>query len=69
MLMAKGHLLFARNILIGGVRRPIHRIDQAKKTKEAKEQQHQGGPGETVAALTKDLRHGRTVLKNGSRQG
>ncbi len=57
VLMTKGHLLLARDVLVGGVRRAIDEVDHTPKGKEAKEAAHQCRSRETVAALSKYLAH------------
>src|SRR5438105_13966248 len=57
MLVAEGHLLLPRHVLVGGVRRAVNQIDKAAQAKKTKENGGQYYSGEAIAAFAKNLRH------------
>jgi hypothetical protein len=58
MLMTEGHLLLARHVLIGRVRRQINSINQPPEREEPQHPASQRRSRDAIAALSKNLGHG-----------
>jgi hypothetical protein len=64
MLMTERHLLFARDVLLGCVGRPIDGINHAPKSKESKNTAYQQNPKDAGTGFSKNLGHELAVCEN-----